>query len=145
MNKLAGRRVGDPTASAILPWVTDFSVEDGGFRDLTRTKFRLTKGESQLDATFQRDANQPPTAPLLTIPAPVDLLSTGAWQKAEGSEVGVAYLPTVGGANERNHDHFVPHHLLDIMPNLAYFTYKVRSAHASKRISFLSSIYECSD
>ncbi|VDL96269.1 unnamed protein product [Schistocephalus solidus] len=53
INRLAGRKPGDPSASAILPWVTDFSVENGGYRDLTKTKFRLKKGESQLDATYR--------------------------------------------------------------------------------------------
>lgn len=95
INRLAGRKSGDPTASAVLPWVTDFSspfdLYGSGstecLRDLTRSKFRLTKGEHQLDATYLH---------------------------LDQSDI-------LGRADET----FVPHHLLDMMPNLAYYTYKV--------------------
>ncbi|KAJ1969399.1 hypothetical protein IWQ62_000652 [Dispira parvispora] len=55
LNHYAGRRMGDPNFYPILPWVTDFSgqrVEDS-WRDLTRTKFRINKGDEQLDITFE--------------------------------------------------------------------------------------------
>ncbi|KAF7725381.1 WD repeat-containing protein 81 [Apophysomyces ossiformis] len=55
LNHLAGRREGDPNFHPILPWVTDFTgarVEDG-WRDFTRTKFRMNKGDEQLDFTFE--------------------------------------------------------------------------------------------
>lgn len=41
-----GRREGDPNFHPILPWVSDFSgscIEDG-WRDFTKTKFRINKG-----------------------------------------------------------------------------------------------------
>ncbi|VDN99381.1 unnamed protein product [Rodentolepis nana] len=97
INRLAGRKAGDPTASAVLPWVTDFSSpfdpdkssnKQQCLRDLTRTKFRLNKGEHQLDATYLHSTEH------------TDAFSGGT---------------------------FVPHHLLDMMPNLAYYTYKVCS------------------
>ncbi|OAD66079.1 hypothetical protein PHYBLDRAFT_175602 [Phycomyces blakesleeanus NRRL 1555(-)] len=54
LNHLAGRKEGDPNFHPILPWVVDFtgtSVEDG-WRDFTKTKFRMNKGDEQLDFTF---------------------------------------------------------------------------------------------
>ncbi|CAO3674448.1 unnamed protein product [Rhizopus microsporus] len=54
LNHLAGRREGDPNFHPILPWVTDFSgdrIEDG-WRNFTHTKFRINKGDEQLDFTF---------------------------------------------------------------------------------------------
>lgn len=54
LNHLAGRREGDPNFYPILPWITDFSgdsIEDG-WRNFTQTKFRINKGDEQLDFTF---------------------------------------------------------------------------------------------
>ena len=53
LNHLAGRRMGDPNHHPVLPWVMDFSGPDTGLRDLTVSKFRLNKGDHQLDLTFQ--------------------------------------------------------------------------------------------
>lgn len=52
LNNLAGRNFGDPNHYPILPWVMDFSSPDGGFRDLTKTKYRLNKGDEQLQLTY---------------------------------------------------------------------------------------------
>lgn len=104
INRLAGRTLGDPAASAILPWVTDFSSPNGGLRDLTKTKFRLTKGERQLDATYgdgKRHWRQP----------------------SEANKP--SHYPAAQGDRQQIMELFVPHHLLDMMPNLAYYTYKV--------------------
>ncbi|KAH9261913.1 hypothetical protein BASA81_000569 [Batrachochytrium salamandrivorans] len=65
INHLSGRRsAGAGTFHAILPWVLDFAHEHGRARDLTRTKYRLKKGETQLLATYssslvQTTANMP--------------------------------------------------------------------------------------
>uniref|UniRef100_H2YJ53 BEACH domain-containing protein n=1 Tax=Ciona savignyi TaxID=51511 RepID=H2YJ53_CIOSA len=48
LNKLAGRRSKDPHHHPILPWVSDLSSSHGGWRDLTKSKYRLNKGDDQL-------------------------------------------------------------------------------------------------
>ncbi|KAB8081228.1 hypothetical protein EE612_002250 [Oryza sativa] len=57
LNKLAGRRWGDPAFHTVMPWVIDFTVRpdensDIGWRDLTKSKWRLAKGDEQLDFTY---------------------------------------------------------------------------------------------
>ncbi|XP_017919889.1 PREDICTED: WD repeat-containing protein 81 isoform X2 [Capra hircus] len=53
LNRLAGRRQGDPNYHPVLPWVVDFTVPRGRFRDLRKSKFRLNKGDKQLDFTYE--------------------------------------------------------------------------------------------
>lgn len=52
LNQLAGRTTNDPNHYPILPWVTDFASPSSSRRDLTKTKYRLNKGDEQLDLTF---------------------------------------------------------------------------------------------
>ncbi|KAL3505559.1 hypothetical protein ACH5RR_030941 [Cinchona calisaya] len=57
LNKLAGRRWGDHTFYTVMPWVVDFSVKpdennEAGWRDLRKSKWRLAKGDEQLDFTY---------------------------------------------------------------------------------------------
>jgi serine/threonine protein kinase len=54
LNHLAGRREGDPNFHPVLPWVTDFSGDapEDGLREFDKTKFRLNKGDEQLNFTF---------------------------------------------------------------------------------------------
>ena len=59
LNHLTGRRMGDPNHHPILPWVMDFTRSNGGYRDLTRSKFRINKGDRQLDLTFDTSSPFP--------------------------------------------------------------------------------------
>ena len=53
LNHAAGRRMEDSNNHPILPWVTDFHNPSGSWRDLTKTKHRLTKGDRQMDFAYQ--------------------------------------------------------------------------------------------
>ncbi|XP_056414671.1 WD repeat-containing protein 81 isoform X2 [Hyla sarda] len=53
LNRLAGRREGDPNYHPVLPWVVDFTTKNGKFRDLKKSKFRLNKGDKQLEFTYE--------------------------------------------------------------------------------------------
>lgn len=44
INKCCGRVHGHPNHHPVLPWIMDFSQPLGGWRDLTKSKFRLNKG-----------------------------------------------------------------------------------------------------
>lgn len=64
LNYAAGRSMVDPLYHPILPWVTNFIAEvkphnrSHVLRDLTRSKFRLSKGDAQLHTTFMH--SEPP-------------------------------------------------------------------------------------
>eukprot|EP00818_Percolomonas_sp_WS_P004388 CAMPEP_0117437704 /NCGR_PEP_ID=MMETSP0759-20121206/1668_1 /TAXON_ID=63605 /ORGANISM="Percolomonas cosmopolitus, Strain WS" /LENGTH=1889 /DNA_ID=CAMNT_0005229359 /DNA_START=168 /DNA_END=5837 /DNA_ORIENTATION=+ len=52
LNLRAGRRRGNCYFHPILPWVIDFTQQHGNWRDLSKSKFRLDKGDEMLDRTF---------------------------------------------------------------------------------------------
>ena len=57
LNRIAGRRWGDHTFHPVMPWVIDFSMKpdedsDAGWRDLGKSKWRLAKGDEQLEFTY---------------------------------------------------------------------------------------------
>ena len=57
LNSMAGRRIGDPNFHPIFPWITDFkgTCAEDSWRDLTKSKFRIAKGDEQLDFTFKEN------------------------------------------------------------------------------------------
>ncbi|KAK8803497.1 hypothetical protein WA158_001191 [Blastocystis sp. Blastoise] len=52
LNYAAGRRMEDPAFHPVFPWVCDFTDHEGGWRDFSRSKFRINKGDNQLDITY---------------------------------------------------------------------------------------------
>ncbi|XP_071495661.1 WD repeat-containing protein 81-like [Diadema antillarum] len=52
LNRLANRQMGNPNHHPVMPWVMDFTRPDGGYRDFSKSKFRLNKGDDQLDFTY---------------------------------------------------------------------------------------------
>ncbi|ETV76545.1 hypothetical protein H257_09547 [Aphanomyces astaci] len=67
VNAAAGRSIASTTAHAVLPWVTDFTlpyIDDGTchhhLRDLTMSKFRLTKGDDHLDLMYRHTGHHIP-------------------------------------------------------------------------------------
>ncbi|KAL1130818.1 hypothetical protein AAG570_012059 [Ranatra chinensis] len=73
LNRVAGRKLGDPRRHYVLPWVSDLASRSGpNWRDFTKSKFRLNKGDRQLDLTYQL----PPTSNPAQVPHHVpDVLS----------------------------------------------------------------------
>lgn len=54
LNFLCGRFCnGNPNFQPVFPWISDFSSPMGGWRDFTKSKFRLNKGDRQLDIMFE--------------------------------------------------------------------------------------------
>lgn len=53
LNRLANRQMGNPNHHPIMPWVMDFTRPDGNYRDFSKSKYRLNKGDNQLDFTYE--------------------------------------------------------------------------------------------
>lgn len=58
LNYHVGRKFGEPNNHPVVPWVTDFSHPNGGYRDLSKSKHRLNKGDQQLDFTYVNAKDQ---------------------------------------------------------------------------------------
>lgn len=126
LNRLAGRRAGDPNYHPVLPWVVDFTVPFGKFRDLRRSKFRLNKGDKQLDFTYEMTKEA--------------LAAVGSG--VCGSGVGGDLSGSVGvGAGQPDLLH-VPHHISDVLSDITYFVYKARQTPKSVLCSHVRSQWE---
>lgn len=127
LNRLAGRRAGDPNYHPVLPWVVDFTVPFGKFRDLRRSKFRLNKGDKQLDFTYEMTK---------------EALAAAVGNGVCGSGVGGDLCGSVGaGAGQPDLLH-VPHHISDVLSDITYFVYKARQTPKSVLCSHVRSQWE---
>ncbi|CAF2328307.1 unnamed protein product [Rotaria sp. Silwood2] len=52
LNALAGRKFHDPNNHLIFPWINDFTSSTSKLRNLSQSKYRLNKGDAQLDLTY---------------------------------------------------------------------------------------------
>lgn len=60
LNRFSGRKYGDPNCHYVFPWVTDFASSCGkNWRDLRKSKYRLNKGDHQLDLTYTSHSQIP--------------------------------------------------------------------------------------
>ncbi|XP_038159213.1 WD repeat-containing protein 81 [Cyprinodon tularosa] len=126
LNRLAGRRKGDPNYHPVLPWVVDFTVPFGKFRDLRRSKFRLNKGDKQLDFTYE-----------MTKEALAAAVGNGIGGGGTGGDLSIG----VGGAGQSEHLH-VPHHISDVLSDITYYVYKARQTPKSVLCSHVRSQWE---
>ncbi|XP_020509937.1 WD repeat-containing protein 81 [Labrus bergylta] len=128
LNRLAGRREGDPNYHPVLPWVVDFTVPFGKFRDLRRSKFRLTKGDKQLDFTYEMTK---------------EALAAAVGNGVGGGGIGADLSGSVGagGTGQPEHLH-VPHHISDVLSDITYYVYKARQTPKSVLCSHVRSQWE---
>nr|XP_057936402.1 WD repeat-containing protein 81 [Doryrhamphus excisus] len=128
LNRLAGRREGDPNYHPVLPWVVDFTVPFGKFRDLRRSKFRLNKGDKQLDFTYEM------TKEALAAAVGNGIAGVGVGGDLSGSV-------SASGAGQSDHLH-VPHHISDVLSDITYYVYKARQTPKSVLCSHVRSQWE---
>lgn len=126
LNRLAGRREGDPNYHPVLPWVVDFTVPFGKFRDLRRSKFRLNKGDKQLDFTYEMTKQA---------------LAAAAGNGGVSVSGDISGSVGAGGAGQADHLH-VPHHISDVLSDITYYVYKARQTSKSVLCSHVRSQWE---
>ncbi|XP_076820029.1 WD repeat-containing protein 81-like isoform X2 [Clavelina lepadiformis] len=76
LNHIAGKKLNDPHCHPMIPWVSDLSVWNGGWRELDKSKYRLNKGENQLSVQYAMVSSQTPSKLDVDIPYHIpDMLS----------------------------------------------------------------------
>ncbi|XP_051522081.1 WD repeat-containing protein 81 isoform X2 [Myxocyprinus asiaticus] len=128
LNRLAGRREGDPNYHPVLPWVVDFTVPYGRFRDLKKSKFRLNKGDKQLDFTYE-----------MTKDALAAAATNGSGVSNFAPDLGGPVGPCGSGQSDHLH---VPHHISDVLSDITYYVYKARQTPRSVLCSHVRSQWE---
>ena len=96
LNYLSGRTFENPNHYPVMPWIRDFHSQNGGWRDLTKSKYRLNKGDTQLELTYE---------------------STSKNQEFE------SWLDPLGQQKSVIH---IPHHVSDVLSEITYYVYKAR-------------------
>ncbi|GFY55898.1 WD repeat-containing protein 81 [Trichonephila inaurata madagascariensis] len=97
LNKLARRQKGNSRCHYVMPWIMDFSVPEGGWRDLSKSKFRLNKGDKQLDLIYE---------------SAVDVSGANMSHNSANILQDSAIM--------------VPHHTAEVLSDITYYVYKAR-------------------
>ncbi|GFV81306.1 WD repeat-containing protein 81 [Trichonephila clavipes] len=97
LNKLAKRQKGNSRCHYVMPWIMDFSVPEGGWRDLSKSKFRLNKGDKQLDLIYE---------------SAVDVSEANMSHNSANILQDSAIM--------------VPHHTAEVLSDITYYVYKAR-------------------
>ncbi|KAG8198047.1 hypothetical protein JTE90_001881 [Oedothorax gibbosus] len=97
LNKLAGRQKNNPRCHFVMPWIMDFSVPEGGWRDLSKSKIRLNKGDKQLDLIYES-----------AVEASGSNISCNSTNILQDSAI------------------TIPHHTSDVLADITYYVYKAR-------------------
>lgn len=97
LNNACGRSLTNPAYHHVMPWVTDFTSRSGlNWRDLTKSKYRLNKGDTHLDLMFTHCGQ------------------TQLYRHKANSN------PAFTGSVH------VPHHVSDFLSDITYFVYTAR-------------------
>ena len=72
LNYLCGRVCNvNPNYHPVFPWVSDFTIKNGGWRDLTKSKFRINKGERQLTLMFEEKSSVNSVSTVVSFTLPI--------------------------------------------------------------------------
>ncbi|XP_063677506.1 WD repeat-containing protein 81-like isoform X2 [Bolinopsis microptera] len=116
LNQYSGKVLGDPNLHPVIPWVMDFSSSYGGWRDLSKSKFRLNKGDQHLDSTYKIHGMR---------------VSAPSWMRSRRSF-----------HEEESETPITPHHLIDTLSEITYFSYKARRMPKALLCKYVRSKWE---